>query len=65
LSERRIVAVGLLTEHDLDLLGNAFTRVWSVEDSPSFCGLLQAIDEADRDIWRSRDSYGRSGHDGP
>ncbi|MEO6224978.1 MAG: hypothetical protein ABIO80_03910 [Sphingomicrobium sp.] len=46
----RIVAVGLLTNHDLSLLGPAFDRVWPVEQSPSFGELLRAIDEADRDL---------------
>ena len=44
----RIVAVGLLTRRDLDVLGPTFDRVWPVEDAPHFKELLQAIDEADR-----------------
>jgi hypothetical protein len=44
----RIVAVGLLTRRDLDLLGPTFDRVWPVEDAPHCKELLQAIDEADR-----------------
>ena len=46
----RIVAVALLTQHDLNLLGPAFDRVWPVEETPSFNELLQAIDEADREL---------------
>jgi len=53
-----IVAVGLLTRNDIDVLGPSFTRLWPVEDTPSFDGLLRAIDEADRQI-RSH-SRGRS-----
>jgi hypothetical protein len=34
----QIVAVGLLTGHDLDLLGPTFTRVWPVEEAPNFAG---------------------------
>lgn len=45
-----IVAVGLLTRNDIDVLGPSFTRLWPVEDTPSFDGLLRAIDEADREI---------------
>ena len=45
----RIVAVGLLTQANLDLLGPTLTRVWPVEETPCFSGLLQAIDEADRE----------------
>lgn len=44
----RIVAVGLLTRHELNLLGPTFDRVWPVEEAPSFSELLRAIDEADR-----------------
>ena len=43
----RIVAVGLLTRQDLNLLGPAFDRVWPVEEAPAFNELLRAIDEAD------------------
>ena len=46
--ERRIVAVGLLTEQDLNLLGATFTRLWPVDEAPQFEELLAAIDEADR-----------------
>jgi hypothetical protein len=44
----RIVAVGLLTQRDVDLLGPTFERLWPVDDTPCFSQLLQAIDEADR-----------------
>ena len=50
----RIVAVGLLTRRDLDLLGPTFNRVWPVEDAPSFNQLLRAIDEADDKLEQSR-----------
>ena len=43
----RIVAVGLLTRQDLELLGPSFDRVWPVENAPSFEQLLRAIDVAD------------------
>jgi hypothetical protein len=46
----RIVAVALLTQRDLNLLGPTFERVWPVEDAPSFHELLRAIDEADRQL---------------
>ena len=48
--DERIVAVGLLTQRDLNLLGPTFERVWPVEEAPSFNELLRAIDEADRKI---------------
>jgi hypothetical protein len=48
--QERIVAVGLLTERDLNLLGPTFERAWPVEDVPAFDELLRAIDEADRKL---------------
>ena len=48
-----IVAVGLLTERDVSLLGPTFDRLWPVEDAPSFASLLKAIDEADAELRRS------------
>lgn len=48
--QERIVAVGLLTKHDLSLLGPTFDRVWPVEEAPAFSELLRAIDEADRKL---------------
>jgi hypothetical protein len=55
LANHRIVAVGLLTEHDLGLLGDGFSRAWQVDQTPCFAGLIDAIDEADRELWRERD----------
>ena len=49
----RIVAVGLLTKHDLGLLGPTFDRACPVEETPSFNELLRAIDEADRRLEES------------
>jgi hypothetical protein len=51
----RIVAVGLLTRHDLGLLGPSFDRLWPVDEAPSFSELLRAIDEADRGLQRAAD----------
>ena len=51
----RIVAVGLLTPHDLNLLGPSFDRVWPVEEAPSFDELLKAIDDADRRLQKARE----------
>jgi hypothetical protein len=44
----KIVAVGLLTRRDLDVLGPTFDRIWPVEEAPHFTELLRAIDDADR-----------------
>ncbi|HWI87912.1 MAG TPA: hypothetical protein VNS11_01520 [Sphingomicrobium sp.] len=52
----RIVAVGLLTRHDLNVLGPTFDRAWRVEEAPSFNELLRAIDEADRRLFSEMNS---------
>jgi hypothetical protein len=51
----RIVAVGLLTQRDLDALGSGFARAFPIDDTPCFRELLLAIDEADRELWCERD----------
>ena len=55
-SKDRIVAVGLLTEHDLAKLGSDFDRVYPVDETPCFGELLRAIDEADRELRRRKDT---------
>ncbi len=45
----RIVAVGLLTQRDLDILGQGLKHVWPLDPTPCFEDLLRAIDEADRE----------------
>ena len=47
---RQIVAIGLLTQHDLNLLGHGFDRAIPVDNTPRFEELLKAIDDADRDL---------------
>ena len=54
MSGERIIAVGLLTQREVELLGGDFNRLWPVDEAPCFSGLLQAIDEADRQIRRDR-----------
>jgi hypothetical protein len=55
--QEHIVAVGLLTQRELNLLGPTFERAWPVDDAPaSFERLLFAIDEAER---RLQDSHER------
>ncbi len=56
MSKSRIVAVALVTQPELELLGPSFTRSFPVDETPCFGELLRAIDEADREIWRERDS---------
>jgi len=55
MSTERIIAVGLLSQSDLDRLRTCFARLWPVDETPCFSGLLQAIDEADREFQRERD----------
>ena len=50
--EDRIVAVALLTESDLTVLGPTFTRAWPVEDAPVFGQLLREIDKAEIELSR-------------
>jgi hypothetical protein len=54
--KERIVAVGLLTQRNLDRLGSSLQHVWPVDDTPCFAGLLEAIDEADREHCRERET---------
>jgi hypothetical protein len=51
MAKERIVAVGLLTARDVELLGPSFNRIWHVEDNPRFPQLLAAI-EADPELSR-------------
>lgn len=48
MTDGKIIAFGLLTERDLDVLGPAFSRAWPVDEAPCFTQLLEAIDDADR-----------------
>ena len=48
MAKERIVAVGLLTQREVELLGDGFSRLWPVDDTPCFTELIDAIDEADR-----------------
>jgi hypothetical protein len=50
MDQERIIAVGLLTRRDLDLLGPTFSRAWPVEEVPRFGDLLRAIDRADEQL---------------
>jgi len=55
LPQDRIVAVGLLTQKELTLLGPTFDRAWPVEDAAVFGDLLRAIDDAERQSSRSEE----------
>jgi hypothetical protein len=51
--EEPIVAIGLLTQNDLNLLGSGFRRAFRVDESPDFDDLLAAIDAADAGSWNA------------
>lgn len=51
----RISVVALLTASELSRLGLGFERAWPIDETPCFQGLLEAIDDADRQFWRDRD----------
>ena len=50
MTEERIVAVGLLTQREVGLLGHGFSRLWPVDETPCFTELIKAIDDADRQL---------------
>jgi hypothetical protein len=52
MERERIIAIGLLTGRDLDRLGPAFSRAFPIDDASCFDGLLDAIDDADRNFRR-------------
>lgn len=52
-----IVAVALLTQRNLDLLGSALAHVWPVEDAPDFDELLRKIDETERELERPAEQH--------
>jgi hypothetical protein len=47
LARDRIVAVGLLTAKDLELLGNGFRRLYAVQEGDKFDELLERLDRLD------------------
>ena len=46
----RIVAIGLLTQHELELLGQGFDRAFPIDDELVFEELLLAIDKGDHAV---------------
>lgn len=49
-----IVALALVTQDELRLLGPQFDRAFPRNETPCFGELLAAIDEADRELRRKR-----------
>jgi hypothetical protein len=54
-----IVAVGLLTQREVNLLGPTFDRLWPIDEAPQFDELLRVIDEADRKLQDSKAAAAR------
>ena len=54
---RSIVAIGLLTQRELDSLGRTFDRAFPVDDKLDFDDILRAIDEADRRFQQSKSNF--------
>jgi hypothetical protein len=48
--DHRVVAVGLLSEYDLAILGKGFKRAYRIDEGRDFQDLLAAIDAAERDL---------------
>jgi hypothetical protein len=48
--ERRVVAIGLLTDRDLSVLGQGFKRAFRLDEVHDFHELLAAIDAAEREL---------------
>jgi hypothetical protein len=44
------MAVGLLTERDLSVLGEGLRRTYPLDPEPDFLDLLAQIDEAEREL---------------
>jgi hypothetical protein len=47
--------VALLTETNLQMLGDSLKKVYPIDETPCFPDFLRAIDEADREHWREQD----------
>lgn len=48
----RVVAVGLLTQDEVSLIGAQLSRLYPIKDDCQFADLIEAIDQADRDFHR-------------
>jgi len=46
------IASDLLIQRTLELLGQRFTSLWPVDETPCYQGLLEAIDKIDRGFHR-------------
>jgi hypothetical protein len=58
--QEHIIALGLLDGSDRNNMGPALARAYPLEETPCFGALLQAMDDADRELSRERDNLARS-----
>ena len=47
-----VIASGLLIQRNMELLGQRFARTWPVDETACFEGLLEAIDQTERELMR-------------
>ena len=59
LAQERIVAVGLLTQREVELLGHGFSRLWPIDNTPCFTDLIEAIDQADEELRIAHELHAR------
>ena len=55
-TREEIVAIGLLTQNDIQRLGESFSRLFPLPRDGAFDDLIKAIDEADREKDRRSNS---------
>ena len=61
LTKDRIVAVGLLTQRDLDVLGTGFHRLFPVTEDDAFAELVEKLNKIDS-VERSSDQSRNGGN---
>ena len=61
-NSNRFVAIGLLTQRDLDVLGSGFHRAFPLDDRNVFDDLLKAIDAAESKANREPTKRTRAKH---
>ncbi|WP_126173726.1 hypothetical protein [Altericroceibacterium xinjiangense] len=53
MERERIIAIGLLTETNVRMLGSSLKKVFPIPEDGRFDALLQALDEEDRERTRT------------
>lgn len=60
MNAERIVAVALLTQRDLDLIGTGFRRLFTVDEPDAFADLLAQLDTISAGPPHGPDDFSRS-----